>query len=417
MADDATLTDVLERNRADERQRALRALLLNPLMDARHPAFVLVRRHQTELRDWLAANTGWQLQVESEFARLHKRPADFGDPTRPATTGSGAQRAPFHRRRYALLCLALANLERGDNQVTLGRLGEALIQEAADPALEAAGLDFGLEGRDERRDLVATVRLLLELGVLSRVAGNEDDFVRRGRDGDVLYDIHRRVLAALLVTLRGPSLVVLDGDPDDFEARLRAIVEPFVPDNHEARNRALRQDLTARLLDDPVVYWDDLDDAARQYLAGQRGAITRRIQEATGLVAEVRAEGIAMVDPQQSLTDRQIPSEGTEGHATLLIAAYLAGLGEVPVTLEHLAERIAEWRESYRGYWRRNALEPGAERPLARQAVEQLRGLRLIRIDDQGRVSARPALARFAVDEPRTPEGAQVELVPGEADA
>jgi len=402
----ATLTDVLERNRAEEQQRALRALLAQPLLNANHPAFSLIRRHQGDLREWLADNTGWQLQVDSDFARLYKRPADLDDPTRPAVTGTSAQRAPFNRRRYALLCLALGSLERGDHQITLGRLGDVLLQNATDPALEGAGLAFRLEGREDRRDLVATVRLLLELGVLSRVAGNEDEYVRRGAEGDVLYDVHRRVLAALLATLRGPSLVALDAEAGDLAQRLHAIADPFVPDGHEAQNRALRHHLTARLLDDPVVYWDELSDDARTYLKSQRAAITRRISAATGLVAEIRAEGVAMVDPQQALTDRHIPSEGTEGHATLLVASYLAerDLHEA-VTVEHLAEQIAEWRAQYRGYWRRNAQEPGAELPLARYAVAQLRGLKLIAVDREGGVYPCPALARFAVEAPRTPQG------------
>jgi uncharacterized protein (TIGR02678 family) len=400
------LPDVLERARAEERQRALRALLMQPLMDARHPAFALVRRHQGPLREWLAAETGWHLQVESEFARLYKRPADLHDPTRAATLGSGAQATPFSRRRYALLCLILANLERGDQQITLARLGEGLIQAAADPALEAAGLRFRLDHQDERRDLVATVRLLMDYGILTRVAGDEEAFVRDQAGSDALYDINRRMLAALLVSVRGPSLVEMEAPAPDLEQRLHALTEGFVPDTQEGRNRALRHALTARLLDDPVVYWDELSDDARQYLVNQRAAITRRIAEATDLVPEVRAEGVAMVDPGQGLTDQSLPSEGTEGHVTLLIAAHLAAApDDTCFTLDALAEQVARWRPQYRGYWRRSALAAGSERALARQAVEQLRRLRLVAIDADERIRPLPALGRFAVEDARTPRG------------
>ncbi|TVQ70361.1 MAG: TIGR02678 family protein [Chromatiaceae bacterium] len=414
-APNTTLPDALERARAEERQRALRALLLRPLMDARHPAFPLVRRHQKALREWLAGETGWHLQVESEFARLHKRPADLSDPTRPATTGSGAQRSPFSRRRYTLLCLMLADMERGDNQVTLGRLGEGLIHAATDPTLEAAGLHFSLEGREDRRDLVATVRLLLEHGVLQRVAGDEDAFVQQGSNSDVLYDINRRILAALLVTVRGPSLVTLEGGQTSVEQRLQAITARFIPDTDEGRRRTLRQDLTARLLDDPVVYWDDLDEDARQYLTMQRSAITRRISEAADLVPEARAEGIAMVDPQRSLSDQHMPHEGTEGHVTLLVADHLARApADSRFTLDEVATQITRWRQQYRRYWRRSAAEPGAERALARQALEQLRGLRLIRLSVDDTIEPLPALARFAVDTAPTGDGVQANLTTGD---
>ncbi len=394
------LPDVLERNRQEERQQALRALLAQPLMAASHPAFPRVRRHSEYLRNWLSSETGWHLQLEAEFARLYKRPADRRDPTRGATSGG----TTFTRRRYALLCLLLADLERSDTQITLARLGESVVNAAADSTLEAAGLRFSLEGRDERRDLVTVVRLLLDCGVLSRVAGSEDAFVQRDGDGDALYDINRRILAALLVTLRGPSMVELDETDQALDQRLASISTGFVPDTSEGRNRALRQELTARLLDDPVVYWDELDDEARQYLTSQRSAITRRIQEATGLVPEIRAEGLAMVDPDNRLTDQRMPSEGTDGHATLLVAAHLAEQpSDMVVPMATLAERIAAWRPEYRRYWRKAAMESGAEWHLARQAVAQLRGLRLVRVDDDG-IRPLPALARFDVGGPRLPD-------------
>jgi uncharacterized protein (TIGR02678 family) len=394
------LPDVVERNRQEERQQALRALLAQPLMAASHPAFMAVRRHGAELSQWLHDETGWQLQIEPEFARLYKRPADRRDSTRGASTGHAA----FTRRRYALLCLLLADLERSDAQITLARLGEAAVNAAADGELEAAGLVFTLEGRDERRDLVSVVRLLLAFGVLSRVAGSEDAFVNQQGDGDALYDINRRVTAALLSTRRGPSALALDRDEPDGDARLEAMSRGAVPDTEEARNRARRQALTARLLDDPVVYWGDLDDDARRYLNSQRSAITRRIQDATGLVPEIRAEGVAMVDPQNSLTDQRLPAEGTDGHATLLVAAHLAELpADTVVPVSTLAERIAAWRPDYRRYWRKSAQQPGAEWQLARYAVSQLRGLRLVAIAADS-VRPLPALARFAVGGPRLPE-------------
>ncbi len=73
-----------------------------------------------------------------------------------------------------------------------------------------------------------------------------------------------------------------------------------------------------------MVYYDELDEDERAYLLSQRHAITRRIEEATGLIPEMRAEGIAMVDPEDELTDVRMPEQRTDGHVTLLVAEYLA---------------------------------------------------------------------------------------------
>src|SRR5690554_3439950 len=129
------LSDALTRQRQEEQRRALRALLARPLIRSDDPAFPPIRRHAATLRDWLARETGWHLQSERDFVRLHKRPADLQDPTRPATVGRGTQRKTLNRRRYALFCLLLADLERGDAQITLGRLGEGLGQAVGDPTL------------------------------------------------------------------------------------------------------------------------------------------------------------------------------------------------------------------------------------------------------------------------------------------
>ncbi len=406
------LSDALERNRQDERRRALRALLLRPLLTADHPAFVFVRRHAPGLREWLNRETGWVLQLEGDFARLHKRVANTDDPTRPARPEHKPGTPALSRRRYALLCLALADLERGENQITLGQLGELMMAAATDPVLQAAGLRFTLESREERRDLVAVVRLLLSLGLLCRVAGDEEAYINQG--ADALYDVNRRLLSALLVTTRGPSMAEMDDrERASVEERIAAITETFTPDTREARNRLLRHRLTRRLLDDPVVYWDELSEDELAYLTTQRAAIIRRIEEATGLVAEVRAEGMAMVDPAGEFTDERMPSEGTEGHATLLLAEYLANTrrgmeahapAEVP--LETLHRQMRSWTETYRRYWRKAVREPGAEVALCDQAVERLGALRLVERTSEG-VRALPALGRYALDSPELPQDAQ----------
>ena len=388
----------LEEARTHELRRAARALLRQPLLraaGASGESLGLVRRHAAELREWFDANTGWRLLVDSEVARLVKvLPAD-ADTTHPARDPRSG--VPFGRRRYVLTCLALSVLERAEAQITLGRLAEGVILAAADADLARAGLSFRLEGRDERSDLVSVVRLLLSLGVLTRVAGDEEAFVRDA--GDALYDVQRRSLAMLLAAPHGPSTIAAES----FAERVQALAEEPVPESDELRNRALRHRLTRRLLEDPVVYYDELAADESAYLSTQRGAIVRRISELTGLVAEVRAEGIAMVDPDDDLTDLRMPESGTDGHVTLLVATELAeragadpGVVVGEDELRCLVRRLAR---QHRVWWRKDACAAGAESTLVATALERLEALRLIR-REPGRVRPRPALARYAVAEP-----------------
>ncbi|GAA3115646.1 hypothetical protein GCM10020001_038860 [Nonomuraea salmonea] len=279
-------------------------------------------------------------------------------------------------------------LERADAQTTLGRLAEEVLAAAAEPELDFV---FTLDSRAERADLVAVVRMLLDWGVLRRVAGDEEAYL--SATGDVLYDVRRPVLAALLTGTRGPSTITADS----FEERLAELIAEPVADTDDLRNQALRRGLTRRLLEDPVIYYADLDEAERAYLASQRHAVVRRIEEATGLVAEVRAEGIAMVDPDDELTDVRMPEQRTDGHVTLLVAEHLATRGEVP--LEELRAFVQEAARAHASFWRRGVTEPGAEDGLLSTALAKLTALRLVRLEEGSAVGL-PAIARYALDEP-----------------
>ncbi|MES2534584.1 MAG: TIGR02678 family protein [Pseudomonadota bacterium] len=394
MRDTSDLQNVLEKHREQERRDALRALLMQPLMTASHADFIAVRRYADELREWFSHTTGWILHVERDCARLYKRPADLRDDTRGAPD--------FERRRYVLFCLACAALERADPQITLRTLGERLLVLAADPELATRGFSFTLDMQHERRELVGVCRYLLELGVLHRVAGDEDAFV--SRSGDALYDVQRRVLASMLAATRGPSTWAAGSAPDSLDTRLAALVEEYTPDSDEGRRTAVRHSLARRLLDDPVVYFDELDEPARAYFQNQRGPLAARLSDATGLVAEQRAEGLAMVDESGDLTDIVMPAEGTASHITLLVAEYLAGIDkQEPGRWLYEFEVAAFIRKAaleFGRYWRKSAREPGAEEELARDALARLAMLRLI---ERRNAAARalPALARFALGAPQ----------------
>ena len=387
----------------DEFRAALRALLMTPLMSPVHEDFVAVRRQADPLHEWFARETGWALSIGREGARLYKRPADLASPTRGLPE--------YNRRRYVLLCLACAVLERAEPQVTLRLLGERLLCLAAEPALSSLGFTFTLAVHHERRELVAVCRTLLNLSVLQRVAGDEDAFVQAGGDqADALYDVHRPALAGMLAAVRGPSTWPSGESPITLDERLHALVDEHVADSDEGRRTALRRQIARRLLDDPAVYIETLDSESRAYFVNQRGAMAARLCDAVGLVAEQRAEGLALVDEAGSLTDVAMPAEGTDAHVTLLVAEYLAtGLrqrqAEVTDTAQPFAKRthdlvdfLRDAKNRYGRYWRKSAREPGAERELAGIAIERLEKLHLI-VRKVDMVHPLPALARFALGE------------------
>ncbi|HEY3451463.1 MAG TPA: TIGR02678 family protein [Myxococcales bacterium] len=392
--------DTLDRRVPDadleDRRRALRCLLMHPLLTARGPFasdLALVRRHAAWLRDWLARFPGWALIVDPELARLCKTPADLDDPTRGACDSGGE---PFSRRRYVLTCLALAALERSDRQTTLGAIAEEIeVLCGAEPALAEAGIHFDLALYEVRRDMVEVVRLLLALQVIVRIQGEELQYLQD--KGDVLYTVQRPALSAILQVQHSPSAIEQEG----LVERLRALAVPPAPDTEEARNRTLRTSLVQRLLDDPVVYYQDLTDEERAYLSGQRHLLLSEIERATGLVAEVRREGIAMVDERGDLTDAGFPDEGTDGHVALLLAEHLAEhANRSPTAVVPHAELealVVSLAKQHKAHWRKDASEPGAETMLTARAVERLEKLRLLRRTAEGVVPL-PAIARFTLE-------------------
>jgi uncharacterized protein (TIGR02678 family) len=416
--DSRTIGQQQRRFQNEEFRSAVRALLMTPLMSPDRDDFAAVRRQAEALRDWFGRETGWTLHIEQEGARLYKRPADLASTTRGL---------PFYdRRRYVLLCLACAVLERADPQITLRLLGDRLLQFAAEPTLVASGFSFTLGVSQERRELVAVCRTLLELGVLQRVAGDEDAFVHAGGDqADALYDVQRRMLAGILAAVRGPSTFPPEQVPVRLDQRLHALVDDHVADSDEGRRTALRHQLTRRLLDDPVVYIDTLDAESRAYFVNQRGAMAARLCDAAGLLPEQRAEGLALVDEAGSLTDVAMPAEGTDAHATLLVAEFLATVYRKrqtdaaratsplagPIREQDVVDHLRESKPRYGKYWRKSAREPGAERELAEIAIGRLEKLQLI-VQDADMVCPRPALARFALGEAKVRDFRETRGVP-----
>jgi len=371
---------------AEEQQRAVRLLLAHPFVTDSRPdpeTFALVRRHARELQRWFAEQLGYRLVVDAELARLHKRPAP-GARLRPVRTQS---HAAFDPRRYALLCLVLAALERLEVQTVLSELAEQVALLAASEE-EVRRLD--LQSYAERQAFVDVVRWLVGLGVLT-LADGEDTAFLEGR-GDALYDIHSRRLTQLLT-------VPVPAAPP---ASLDELGADVYPETEEGANRRSRHRLMRRLIEEPVLYLAELEEPERSYLTLQRHYLVRQVAEKTGLVVEVRREGLAAVDPVGRLTDLAFPGTGTVSHAALLLAELLADRAraadpamaeesELQAVMDALVERYGHlWSQEYR--------DDRTGRLLA-DVLERLEHMGLIARRAEG-VEPLPAIARYQAVEP-----------------
>ncbi|GAB7044816.1 MULTISPECIES: TIGR02678 family protein [Catenuloplanes] len=376
------LRSELDRQRGTERAQAIRALLARPLLTraADPDDFFLVARHAAELVPWFDEHTGWRLSVEARqgYARLAKVSAR-PDGTRPARRLRGNQ-DPFDRRRYALFSVLAAELLTG--QVTTigilaGRLAQATAVEPAIPTFDSAS-------REDRRAYVDALLLLERFGVLTATDGSTDAYLEHA-DAKVLYRVDPTRLARLLAAPQSPSR--LPG-PD-----LPALVRE---DRYDDDADRLRHSLVRRLLDDPVVYFDELPEAERAYATGAPGrrAVRAAVEEA-GLQLEERAEGMLAIDPDAVATDERFPAENSvPGQTALLLLDSVLAAHPEPVPHAALAEQIAARFAELPGWARTYRSDGGAQRLLA-EALAVLERFNLIARSENG-IGARPAAARYA---------------------
>ncbi len=387
-----TVPSPAEVGRLVERRRVLRHLLVKPLIlaGADPELFACAIRHRAELTAWFAEYAGWILVVEpgAGHVRLLKRPARR-DATRPAHAPG---KEPFDRRRYALLCLALAALDGTPGQTTLARLAEGVRElSLEDPQL----LPFDPQLQAERRAFVDVLRLLTGLGLLVLRDGDAESYARRA-EGDALYDVRERLLGHLLAAPLPPSLA---GSPTRMAEEER-------PKTEEGERHRARQAIFRALLDDPVVYYQDLDPGVQAWLEHGSAFLYERLEQDVGMTIERRAEGLAAVDAEGTLTDTTFPEgNSTVKHAALLLcewladrarAARVAGHGSPGVDWPEVLDRVTALRAEHAERWSKEH-EPGpaGSSRLACEALAVLEGFGLAARTDAG-WQARPAAARFA---------------------
>ena len=394
--------------------RGVRLLLATPLISERvaPDAFDLVRRRREPIAKWFDYYCGWSLLVEPRlgYVRLVKVRAQ-ADPTRPARR-SRSGKAPFDRRRYTLLCLVAAELLAAP-VTTIGLLADRVTQaSAADPLI--GGFDTSVRG--ERMAYVDVLRMLESYGAIEVVDGSTEAFVG-SETAKVLYRVDSTLLMRLLAAPNGPSQFSVPADEiavrfDELLAALRRERRyGDAPDAAHAadgasevqRNLWLRHSIFRRLVDDPVVYREDLSAAELAYLSSPTGRqLLRRAAEQGGFLLEERAEGVLLVDPDALATDGKFPDDSSTAKvaALLLLDVITASTGGVaPEQLNAEADRLLRefprWAKGYRG-------DDGKEQLVA-DAVAVLSEFGLVRFSGDV-VVALPAASRYVLTAARSSE-------------
>lgn len=349
-----------------ERRIAARHLLMHPLTCDEHDpaAFRLIRRHEAELSRWFTQRLGYRLHLDADTARLFK--TGFASERRPLRTATGR---PLTQLEYTLLALALAANAAGPAVISL----RDLVDELRSSAAEA---DVALPNdATERRALVTALRWMIEHGLAVEMHEHVDAYATDDQ-ADAVLRVRPDRIALLLVPATAGSETA-----DELLQRAE-------------RRSTTRQWMRVRLVEDPVLYRDDVNDEEWAELRRRLGEEERQLDEMFGLILEARAEGIAMIDPTGVLADRRFPSTGTLGHAALLAISRLMDDDAHAVQLSHetFASLISELVAEHSKRWSQDYVE----RPerLARDVATLLCDTHLAKATDDS-LQLLPAAARF----------------------
>ncbi|GAA5078369.1 hypothetical protein GCM10023319_16620 [Nocardia iowensis] len=295
----------------DNYQRAARVVLANHLVTRTYPdriALPLIRRWATELREDLVELFGYRLEVTETTARVFPI-IDRLDAGKPARTPADRL---FDRRRYAYLALCIAALGRAGDQITLSELADQVAAYAG----RVDGLELSTDRAADRDAFVDAVGWLTHRGALTLADGDAGGWASDPEAGEALYDIDRPVVFALFRPPR--ALQHLHSVRGLLTEEASAATGPA----HAPTAADLARRVRRALVERPVVYLADLTPEERPVLGQDR--IVADVELFTGLRAERRAEGVALIDTSGRLSDIRFPSTGTLAQVGLLLAGEIA---------------------------------------------------------------------------------------------
>jgi uncharacterized protein (TIGR02678 family) len=360
--------------------RCARILLRRPLLrvgGADGDLLPLVYRHRAALADLFAQTLGYRLVVQRQFARLYK-----------ATPGTDLPRAEagLTPAGYAYLALTIAALTGVGRQVLLSRL-VADVRSAAGEAGIEAGDDVA-----DRRALTAALRHLVALGVISETEGTV---------GGLFADVPSEALITIDTDLLGQLLVGPLAEADSVADLLTLAARP----GPRGAEHAVRR----RLVEDPVTLYADLPSDQADWLRRRARRESALLERCFGLVTETRAEGVAVTDPEDYLTDVVFPGASKVARVALLALPELLAEpqpelaaddvppvsrsdGRVPVTVGQVRLACERLVSDYPAAWAKQATEDVAG--LAGEVLDLLRAVGLaVRAEDGWLIS--PAAHRW----------------------
>ncbi|MFC3451386.1 DUF2398 family protein [Amycolatopsis speibonae] len=357
-----------------ERQRAFTALLRSPVLDrfSRPEVWPLVRIHRAVLGEWFAHRLGYRLVVTDSAARLFRLPLE-------GRVFAPQRFRPPARRVLVLAVLGAAAAEDAEDITTTQDLSDRVRALSAHEDVTLAPYDP--DRFAERMLFAKAVQLLVSVGAL-RSTSRDDDEQREGwahrRDAiGGAYEVRRELLLRMVdpVSLRAALTDGHDGEPP-----------------HES---AARFGLMRRLLELPVMMYEDLTDAERVYLTSQRHRVLAWCAEMTGWPVEQRAEGMALIAAEEQDTDLPFPRLRAADFAALMVLDELIrghGSGSV-ITAEDLGRAAAEVRARYAKAMTNELRTDDAVESIARDTLVALDLMRPAGSPDRWRLSA--AAARY----------------------
>lgn len=393
--------DAVAQAATEERLRATRALLERQVLTPRDPELVVARRHREELAAILRDHLGATLTVTGDTAHLAKHVTlDGARPLRLAPRSANERSKPIDERRVLgqrgclLVCLIAGVLERKTwSQAPLGAIAEEVLT-------HARSLDITLDWRSraDRTALTDAIEFLAGVGVVELRAGAAGQM---DSDDEAFYDVHRRRLALLL---GDPVRTAEAAGPEDLEPREQS--------GGDLAGRHRSRALVRALVEDPVLYVDDLDEEDRMYFIAQRGRLEAIAAQITGLAVERRREGTALVAGGRELTDRPFPARGHVKQLALLLLPELCARDGSSIPAEEQRAITRSLLQRHTEHWSAwDARDPQAVSRACTTAIDVLADLRLIRRDPDGdAVRTLPMAHRYRAAIGRRAAAVQLEL-------
>lgn len=327
-----------ERKR-EERAELAQLLLNRPwILKSDDPAlFSKLREHYEPLRQWFQHMCGFTLLLTREMIKLEKVPG-VAQPWMGFSEFS-------HVMDYGLFTYCLWYLEsKGETeQFALTELVEEVKSKIT---LTGNHFDEGIY--THRLSLKRALKKLRELGALTAVDGDEEEWVHHHEDErkNVLYECTSITRFVLRRFVQDISLV----------AQMAQLGEGLYPDSQEGENARRRHYVFRRLIQEPVVLDDQWTEEERYYVLTQRSYLINQMQAALGLEGARYKEGLLFYYPFPKGAMELFPTAQSISDLALLLASELREeqgdwTGHVEMTRSDLEAILSRMKEKYQTYW------------------------------------------------------------------